>query len=233
VPVPADRDTGGDVAPKGLVTSPCPGHDGCSEERIKGLASMVIGYLASSAKTEAARLRATSLRVNVSTRHPERVNAFSVQTQDGTEIVVGEGLCMFLGHYTRAAATYFLPSTPGGPRPSELWPDARASLATTVEWLSSPSMSPRYPNFEMTPHQARIGEIFATYALRFVLCHEIGHSIADHSPVDITAVGDNPQDARSVLEFSHAQEVEADRLGLRRSFKMTVGVASRGLSRRV
>jgi len=183
----------------------------CSESQIQAMARRVIDLLERKSRVSAAPFRALGLRVAVS-RRPERVNAFTVHTDSGPEIVVGGGLCGFLSHYTRAAATYFLAS-PEGTRPSELWPDARSSLASAIEWLSSPSRSPRMPAFEMTERQAAVSEAFGAYAMRFALCHEIAHVALEHEPVhDFELEAGAAQ--RSIVEFSQNQEREADRYGL-------------------
>ena len=132
-----------------------------TDKRLAGLVGGIVHHLERNTPIDTSELRPPTLKVSIGSRHPERVNAFCVRTKTGTEIVVGVGLCAFLHHYTRAAATYFLPSTSGGTRPSDLWPAALTAVSTTVEWLSSPSQSPRFPDFPVTPHQARVAEIFA------------------------------------------------------------------------
>ena len=62
---------------------------------------------------------------------PHGLNSYCVPNPDGTKIIlIGGLLYSFVLHYTRAAAAYFLPSTPDGPRPSPYWPQARSAVAT-------------------------------------------------------------------------------------------------------
>lgn len=180
-----------------------------------GLVGGIIHLLDLNTDFDTSKLRPPALRVTLGTRHRWRVNAFSVRTKNGNEVVLGVGLCIFLHQYTRAAATYFLPSVEGGERPSDLWPAARAAIATTLEWLSSPSNSPRYLDFTLTPHQARVAQILGDYAFRFALCHEMAHSLAEDRPFDAGAGRPTPQgDQDAVLAWSRDQEIMADRRGL-------------------
>lgn len=176
----------------------------CTEPRLSELAGGITHLLERNSDFDTTRLRPPALRVTLSSRHLWRVNAFFVSSGTSGEIVVGRGLCVFLHQYARAAATYFLPTRQGGPRPSELWPAARDAVATTVEWLSAPSSDPRFVDFPITPHQADVARIFALYTLRFTLCHEMAHALAGHRPP--------PPGSRA---SGHQQELDADRLGLR------------------
>ena len=185
-----------------------------TEELVPQLVAGILAQLRERDPGVAEELQSLEIDAVMSTRRAGNVNAFSKQTERGTEIVVGRGLCTFLSQYAHAAATYFVSASPEGDRPSELWPAARASLSSTVEWLSSSSREPRSPSFEVTPHQAKIAEAFGVFALRFGLCHEIAHGLLGHEAVAVGQVGESADDRRAVLEFSHSQEIEADKVGL-------------------
>src|SRR5207244_1037202 len=99
-----------------------------------------------------ATLLPPKLSVVLGARHS--VNAYCISSGDeSATVLVGGGLYEFIHYYTRTAAAFFLPSTPGGARPSDVWPKAKASFCTTLDWISSPVRELRYPTFKVTAQQ--------------------------------------------------------------------------------
>lgn len=200
------------------------------DDRLKDLAAGIIERIGFDPPELKEKLQPPQLRV---TKGPPGVNSYCVPMPDGRKmILVGVDLYPFFHHYTRAAATYFLPSEPGGIRPSSFWPPACSALATTLDWISSPASVPLYPEFDLSPHQADVARDFADYAYRFALCHEIAHVALEHvdaSPTDLRSVGGEDL---AVLRASQQQELEADRFGLHLQIKslpeseLITGVAS-------
>ena len=129
-------------------------------------------------------------------------------------ILMGADLYPFSHHYTRAAATYLLPSEPGGPRPSSFWPDACSAVATTLDWLASPAPTPLYPEFKLSQHQAHVARAFGDYAYRFALCHEMAHVALEHVDADSTQPKRVGSADIEVFRASQKQELIADRFGL-------------------
>jgi hypothetical protein len=158
------------------------------------------------------RLLPPRFRVEIGT---DTVFSYCVRTHGGeTILLVGARQFSLLLQYTRAAAAYFLPDEPGGARPSGRWPGARSALATTVDWLASPTSTPLFPEPPLTPRQAELAQAFAEGAYRFGLCHEMAHVIRGHldqGPTDAMQAGSDPLER---LRASQAQELEADRYGL-------------------
>jgi hypothetical protein len=161
------------------------------------------------------RLRPPELQVS---KGPRGVNSYSVRKPDRTKaILLGADLYRFLVHYTRAAATYFLPSNPGGPRPSPFWHKAQSAVATTLDWMASPALAPLYPEFNLTPRQAHVASGFADCAYRFALCHEMAHVALGHLDADAGSSLERRSVGGEDLEFlrlSQNLEVDADNLGL-------------------
>jgi hypothetical protein len=189
----------------------------CTPSQVEMLVNGVVDLLdTNDSGIDPARLRPPTLRVVVGVRHQDRVNAFLVQADTGEQIVIGAGLCPFLHLYTRAAATYFLPTTPNGSRPSEFWPAARSAVATCLEWLASPSSAPRVPEFRVTPRQARVAEILGSYAFRFAICHEMAHVVdRQDQPIATSTYPESDGHSVALLQWSRDQELAADKVGLR------------------
>jgi hypothetical protein len=180
------------------------------DERLDELTAAIV--VAIESPEMKAKLRAPKLKV---IKGPHALNNYCVPNRDGTNIILIGGLVYpFFLHYTRAAAAYVLPSTPDGPRPSPFWPEARSAVATTLDWISSPSSAPVFPHFELAPHQALVAKDFAHFAFRFALCHEMAHVALEHVDAGPTALGKLKDADISVLRVSQQQELEADRFGL-------------------
>jgi hypothetical protein len=146
---------------------------------------------------------------------PHGLNSYCVPRPDGTKLIlVGEALYSFFGDYTRAAAAYFLPSEPGGSRPSEFWPRACSALATRLDWIASPAPEPHRPEFKVSAYQERIAEAFQAYTYRFALCHEMAHVALEHVDGGPTELRRAASGEVAVLQVSQKQELEADRFGL-------------------
>ena len=140
---------------------------------------------------------------------PGQVQNLCVADRSEVVILMGGALLALLHQYTSAAATYFLPDEPDGPRPSSRWPAAREALAVSLDWVESASAAPRFPAPDLTPRQAHAAEVFAHYAYRFALCRQLAHVVAEHIQ--------RPQgDPRTVviLRASPEQEEEADGLAV-------------------
>ena len=117
--------------------------------------------------------------------------------------------------YARAAATYFLPVTPGGKRPSALWPAARQVLASELEWLAAPAPASKEPAVEASPYQAQCSRAITAYTYRFLLCHEMSHIILGHVDSGTMQQGILPGEDLEVLRVSQEQELAADGMGLK------------------
>jgi hypothetical protein len=155
-------------------------------------------------------------KLRVTIGRDETISAYGIQSSHGSRLIVFDvGLYVLLQSYLRAAATYFLPSRDGGPRPSEFWPPAIQALSTLLEWVSSPAAVPRCPAFPASPHQARVAHVLALYAIRFGLCHELAHFILGH-PETLASrrASRNDEDAATVRQMAENREVKADHLGL-------------------
>jgi hypothetical protein len=184
------------------------GASGDLAERLDELFAGIVDAVSIEPPETKAKLRAPQLRVVKGV--PNGLNNYCVPNPDGTKIIlIGGLLYSFFLHYTRAAAAYFLPSTPNGPRPSPFWSQARSAVATTLEWISSPGSAPVFPRFDLTPHQEHVAEAFAALAFRFALCHEMAHIALEH--VELGRVKDADF---SFLQVSQQQELVADRFGL-------------------
>jgi hypothetical protein len=180
------------------------------DDRLAELSAAIVAHIDIEPPEVKAKLGPSQLTVVKDVAHG--LNSLCVPKADGTKIILmGGGLYSFFLHYTRAAAAYFLPSEPGGPRPSPFFPRACSALATTLNWISSPASEPVYPQFDLSPQQANVAHAFAAFAYRFALCHEMAHVVLEHvdvSPAELQKVRD--ADA-SVLLVSQRQELEADR----------------------
>ena len=181
------------------------------DERLADLATGIIERIGVDPPSVRLRLQPPQLTIK---KGPRGLNSFCLPGAEGTKrILVGADLYEFLLRYTRAAATYFLPDRPKGPRPSRFWSDARSALATTLDWLSSPATTLVYPRFETSNHQAQAAKAIADYAYQFNLCHEMAHIALGHQP---QRVGEQDTDA---LHISQEQELSADRFGLEMQFR--------------
>lgn len=130
-------------------------------------------------------------------------------------IAVGGGVYSYFLQYTRAAAAYFLASEPGGAKPSENWPEARAALATTLEWIATPAATLRFPKGKLTARQTATGEDFAAYTLRFGVCHEMAHVVLEHLDGGATGTRRVGNQDLEALQASQEMEWDADGLGLK------------------
>ncbi len=184
------------------------------DDRLPDLARMVVERIGFDPPEAKARLRPP--RLTVVKGPPILLNAFTLSTPDGGKVILmGGGLYDFLHHYTQAAATYFLPSRPGGRRPSEAWPASRKAMATTLDWISSPAAVPsRFGGAALSPTQAQAASAFAAYAYRFALCHELAHVALDDLDISATAELAGHPDRVTILRSRQDEEIQADRLGL-------------------
>lgn len=140
---------------------------------------------------------------------PGHVQNLCVADRGEVVILMGGALLALMHQYTAAAATYFLPDEPDGPRPSSRWPAARSALAVSLDWVDSASTAPRFPAVDLTARQAHAAEVFAHYAYRFALCRQLAHVVAEHIQ--------RPQgDPRTVvvLRASPEQDREADAMAV-------------------
>jgi hypothetical protein len=191
-----------------------PGEDDLRlDDRLDELSASIVARIDIEPPEVKAKLGPSQLKVVKGVAHG--LNNYCVPKADGTKIIlVGADLYSFFLQYTRAAAAYFLPSEPGGPRPSPFFPRACSALATTLDWISSPTSAPVYPQFDLSPQQEHVAHAFAAFAYRFALCHEMAHIVLEHvdvSPAELQKVRDADV---SVLGVSQRQELEADRFGL-------------------
>jgi hypothetical protein len=183
------------------------------DDRVEELAEGVVTRIGFDPPEVQQKLRPPRLRVIKGV--PHGLNSYSIPRSDGTTVIlVGAGLYTFFHHYTRAAATYFLPSQRGGRRPSGFWPRARSALAITLDWISSPASAPHYSDFNLSPYQARAAKALGDYAFRFALCHEIAHVALGHVDVDPSELRRVAREDVSVLRVSQEQELDADAFGL-------------------
>lgn len=183
------------------------------DERLDELSAGIVEALVIEPPEMMAKLRTPHLRVLKGV--PNGLNNYCVPNPDGTKIIlIGGLLYSFFLHYTRAAAVYFLPSTPDGPRPSPFWPQARSAVATTLDWISSPASTAVFPPFALTPHQAHVARAFAAFAFRFALCHEMAHVVLEHVDAIPSELGRVKDADFSVLRVSQQQELDADGFGL-------------------
>lgn len=161
----------------------------------------------------AARLLPPKLNVE---RAGSGVNAYyiAVPDQPTLTLVVGGQILNFMHQFTAAAATYFLPSSSDGSRPSELWPEARVAVAKSLDWISSPSQTPNFPDFRLTPRQALAAKAFGDYAFRFAICHELAHAALDHVGVGLTVPLGQSEEHSDVCLSSQKSELAADSCGL-------------------
>ncbi len=145
---------------------------------------------------------------------PGGLNSFCVPTAEGAMILVGGGLYALFHQYTAAAATFFLPSQPGGVRPSEAWHDACAALATTLDWACSPAETAVYPTITLSAQQTIAARAFGDYTYRFALCHEVAHVALGHVEKGAETVRRVGSEDVAVYRASQEDETEADRVGL-------------------
>jgi hypothetical protein len=144
------------------------------------------------------------------------LHSYSARKRNGPyQIVVGSSLYPMVQAYARAAATYFLPVTPGGKRPSALWPAARQVLASELEWLAAPAPASNEPAVEASPYQAQCSRAITAYTYRFLLCHEMSHIILGHVDSGTMQQGILPEEDLEVLRVSQEQELAADGMGLK------------------
>ena len=187
------------------------------DDQLEELAAGIIERIGLAPPALKAKLKPPQLRI---TKVPCGINSYCVPGRDGAKtIVVGADLYPFILQYTRAAAAFFLPNEPGGPRPSPFWPPACSSVATTLDWISSPAPNPLYPQFDLTPHQAHVARAFAAYAFRFALCHEMAHVALGHFDGGTSELRTVAREEIEVFRVSQLHELEADRLGLEFQFK--------------
>jgi hypothetical protein len=188
------------------------GDESALDDRLEELAAGVVNRIGFDPPELKLKLQSPQLSV---VKGPHGLNSGCVPISDDKKmILVGADLYPFVRHYTRAAASYFLPSESGGPRPSPFWPDACSAVATTLDWLSSPAYAPLYPPFDLSPWQAHVAFAFGVYAYRFALCHEMAHVALEH--VDTTSTEPRRVGNKDVEVFRASQEQEliADRFGL-------------------
>lgn len=124
-------------------------------------------------------------------------------------ILMGGGLYPFLCQYLRAASSYFLTCNQGG-TPAPNWHAGRSSLATTLDWLSTPTEMPHLPAFTISRTQDKSALSLAFYTYRFLLCHELAHVALGHSPIEAGSVPDNI----TPLHQQQDQELKTDRMAL-------------------
>lgn len=144
------------------------------------------------------------------------VNAYyiAVPNQPTLTLVVGGEILDFMHQFTAAAATYFLPSSSDGSRPSELWSEARVAVAKSLDWISSPAQTPNFPDFRLAPRQALAAKAFGDYAFRFAVCHELAHAALDHVGVGLTVPLGQSEEHSDVYLASQESELDADSFGL-------------------
>jgi hypothetical protein len=188
------------------------------DEQLAALVAGVVDRVGADPPEVQERLRSPGLRA---IKGPPGLNSYSVRKPDGTKaIILGGDLYPFLLHYTRAAATHFLPTKPGGRRPSPFWHQARSAVATILDKLASPAPAPVYPKFNLTPRQSAIAAAFADCAYRFALCHELAHVALGHlddpSLLERRRLGD--ENLKS-LQLSQNLEIEADIFGLELQYR--------------
>ena len=124
-------------------------------------------------------------------------------------ILMGGGLYPFLCQYLRAASSYFLTCNQGG-TPAPNWHAGRSSLATTLDWLSTPTEMPHRPAFTISRTHDKSALSLALYTYRFLLCHELAHVALGHSPIEAGSVPDNI----TPLHQQQDQELKTDRMAL-------------------
>jgi hypothetical protein len=154
-------------------------------------------------------------RLRIANGQGQGIKSYTAVAKGIPIILLGEDLYPVIRHFCRAAATFFLPGETGDRRPSELWPQARAALATIVDWCTSPAATPRLPDFDVTARQEAIGNSMADLAYRFVLCHEMAHVALEHVQAGALDLEADGEDNVEVLRASQERELEADRFGLR------------------
>lgn len=178
-------------------------------DQLGGMVSNILHRLGSDPPEAMEKVRPPHLRVSIGV--PRGINSQALSVKGGSALILmGGGLYSLCEHYARAAATYFLPAPPSKATPSEHWPGARASLASTVDWLSSPTPDVRYHAFDSAPRHTNAALPFAVYAYRFAVCHELAHVILGHLRHD-----DTHADETARNRWTQQQEFAADRLGLR------------------
>jgi hypothetical protein len=183
------------------------------DEQLEGLAAGIVSRLGFGPPEIGAALRPPQLRV--AKADELGIKSYTVFARGVPVIMLGGDLYPAIVQYCRAAATFFLPSQPNGDRPSDFWPGARAALATTIDWCTSPAANPRFPQFEVTPRQEQVAAAFAAYIYRFVLCHEMAHvTIEKLGNGDAEPVPGSSGDDIVTLRNSQNSELSADRLGL-------------------
>jgi hypothetical protein len=187
------------------------------DERLPELVAGILDRVATDPPETMARLRPPRLRVVLGT--DRGVNSFCVRAGENVVVLVGGAVYDFLHRYTTAAATFFLPSSEDGPRPSPEWQEARGALATTLDWLCIPALEPRFPVIATTDNQEQAARTFGDYAFRFSLCHELAHVVLEHVDAATTEPRIVAGDQTEVLRASQANEEAADRLGLQLQVK--------------
>jgi hypothetical protein len=161
-----------------------------------------------------AKLRLSSSRLTVA-KGPRSVACYCRRISDtNSAILIGSELYPFLRHYLRAAATYNLPSTRNGPRPSDLWQGASSALATTLEWTAFPDLVAVFPDFCVSVSQQHAAEAILAYAFRFAVCHEMAHIALGHLDDDLLQARLIDETDVSVVRKSQENELHADSLAL-------------------
>lgn len=182
------------------------------DERLEDVVNNIIQHAGFSPHIET-RLLPPKLSVK---RAGPGVSAYYVRVpnQPTLILVVGGHMLDFIHQFTAATATYFLPTSPDGLRPSELWREARVAVAKSLEWISSPSQTPSFPDFRLTPRQALAAKTFGNYAFRFAICHELAHTALDHVGMGLTVPLGPSEEHSEVYLASQESELAADSFGL-------------------
>src|SRR5437764_11245771 len=96
------------------------------DDQLEGLAAGITQHLVVDPPEMKLKLLPPNLEVR---KGPRGVNSYCIPKPDGTKLILmGADLYQFFHHFTRAAATYFLPSEPGGSRPSLAWSRACSAV---------------------------------------------------------------------------------------------------------
>jgi len=136
-------------------------------------------------------------------------------TGKGVTILVGGQFYDYVHRFTAAAATYFLPSTPGGRTPSQQWPAALDAMVTTLQWASSPTRAPLpLHGFPVTARQRQAARAFGDYTFRFAVAHELAHAALGHEGIGVATSPSTAAHDEPVLRHSQESELEADAFGL-------------------
>lgn len=177
------------------------------DEHIPELAAGIINNIGISPPETADALRPPNIRYVRSSSAGTK--SYTVVAGGTPTVVLGRDTYKALRMFCRAAATYFLPAGTSDERPSRYWSEAKRAVATCLDWSTSPADDPLYRDFPLSGRQAHVGDAFAAYSYRFLLCHEMAHVALEH----LEGL-DTSTDKETVYRASQEKEIEADRFAL-------------------